>query len=409
MKKFTLFALFCAVFMSINAQSKSDEIVYVEDPSQGYLFNKMKDNWFVTGEVGGNIFFSSGDQHRKWTDRFDPAAGIYVGKWFSPLVGARLGVNWLQVKGLAETPDAPAIDWSQPQVNGYYKQQFNHVGPVFDAMFNVTNWIRGYVPGRKYNLVAYIGTGAYWTFGRETSKDAAGNWTSGSYKDMQDRVLTFRFGIINSLRVSEQVQLSLDIRFNGLDNHRDETGLKWNKTAEDLQASLGVTYLFKRREWYPPVVPVCPEPENCDPIRAQLAAAVAKIADLEDQLAHCCEKCPQPEVVEPEPAPLATIYYPINIYKLTRKDVILLEAVAQVMKDNPDKRYVITGWADNYTGNDKINTRLRNNRVNGVKKQLLKLGVPESQITATINSGNLCDLGEKYVALDRAVTIEEAR
>jgi len=33
---------------------------------------------------------------------------------------------------------------------------------------------------------------------------------------------------------------------------------------------------------------------------------------------------------------------------------------------------------------------------------------PASQLTATTNNGSLCDLGEKYVALDRAVTIEEA-
>ena len=77
------------------------------------------------------------------------------------------------------------------------------------------------------------------------------------------------------------------------------------------------------------------------------------------------------------------------------------------MKSSPDKHYTLTGWADNYTGNDVINVRLRHNRVNGVEKQLLKLGVPQSQLTATINNGNLVDLGEKYVALDRAVTIDE--
>ncbi len=77
------------------------------------------------------------------------------------------------------------------------------------------------------------------------------------------------------------------------------------------------------------------------------------------------------------------------------------------MKDTPDKRYKLTGWADNYTGNNTINVRLRHNRVNGVAKQLKKLGVPESQLEVTIDNGNLCDLGEKYVALDRAVTIEE--
>jgi hypothetical protein len=37
----------------------------------------------------------------------------------------------------------------------------------------------------------------------------------------------------------------------------------------------------------------------------------------------------------------------------------------------------------------------------------LKLGVPDAQVEATINHSNLVDLGEKYQALGRAVTIEE--
>ncbi len=77
------------------------------------------------------------------------------------------------------------------------------------------------------------------------------------------------------------------------------------------------------------------------------------------------------------------------------------------MKINANTNYVLTGWADNYTGTDAINKRLRQNRVNGVYDKLIKNGVPASQLEATTNDGNLCDLGEKYVALDRAVTIEE--
>lgn len=121
MKKFTLLALFSAMVLAISAQEKSEEIVYVEDPSQGYLFNRFKDNWFVTGEIGGNIYFSTSDQHRSWTDRFDPAAGIYVGKWFSPLIATRIGIDWLQVKGLSQV-NAPGVDQRNPMVNGYYKQ-----------------------------------------------------------------------------------------------------------------------------------------------------------------------------------------------------------------------------------------------------------------------------------------------
>ena len=287
-------------------------------------------------------------------------------------------------------------------INGKYNQKFNEVGPVFDVLLNLTNWWCGYHPGRKYNCVFYAGGGGYWTYARRYEQDAAGNWNNGNWQRNDDRILTFRAGVINSYNINEKVQLALDIRYSGLDNHVDEAGNAWNRTSHDLAAFLGVTYLFNKREWNAPVVPVCPPAENCDALRARLEAAEGRIADLEDQLKNA-----QKPVVKK--APLATIYYPINIFKLTKKDVLILNACAEVMKDNPDNHYVITGWADNYTGNDQINTRLRHNRVNGVKKQLLKDGVPESQLTATINDGNLVDLGEKYVALDRAVTIEQAQ
>ncbi len=413
MKKSTFLALVCTFFFcqSMFAQSEAQEVTYVEDPSQGYLFNKMKDNWFVTGEIGAGIYFSPNDTERSVWDRWSPAASVYVGKWFSPIIGARLGVNFLQTQGMADPNEATTyagILWDKGLINGHYRQVLSHVGPVFDVMFNLTNWICGYKPGRFYNLTAYAGGGGYWTFGKEFSGVGTDNLKDEGWKYLKsDRVLTFRAGIINSFNISKQVQLSLDIRYSGIDNHPDEPGMRWNKTAHDLQVYLGATYLFKKREWNAPIVPVCPEPENCDAILARLQAADARIADLEQQLKACLERPVEKEIIE-EKAPLATIYYPINVSKLTRKDIEICKACAQVMLDNPDTKYVITGWADNYTGNDQINTRLRKNRVAGVEKQLLRAGVPAEQFEATINHNNLVDLGEKYQALGRAVTIEEA-
>lgn len=399
MKKITILALLCAIFSVSSASAQQQEVTYVEDPAQGYLFNKFKDNWFVTAEGGVNVFFSPNDVHRDVLDRLSPAASIYAGKWFSPIIGLRAGVNWLKLKGLSEV----GAD-GQPMVNGHYKQEFHEVGPVFDVMLNLTNWICGYKPGRKYNLTVYAGGGCYFSFAPKYKA----NGEKDGWSHMDDEILTARAGIINSFNVSDAVQLSLDIRYSALDNHRDEIADTWNKSASNLQAYLGVTYLFPKREWNAPIVPVCPEPENCDALRARLQAADAKIAELEQQLKACLERPAEVIVEEAEKAPLATIYYPINVSKLSDKDINVLDAVAEVMKSNPGQKYVLTGWADNYTGNDQINTRLRKERVGGVEKQLIKIGVPAEQLESTISAENLVDLGEKYQALGRAVTIEEA-
>ena len=62
---------------------------------------------------------------RKTWDRFAPAAGLYVGKWFSPIIALRIGANYMTLKGLSDirTEDCKL---DEPLVEGKYKQKFNH-------------------------------------------------------------------------------------------------------------------------------------------------------------------------------------------------------------------------------------------------------------------------------------------
>ncbi len=400
MKKATLLACACALFMGVaaNAQEATQELQYQPDPSQGVLLNRMKDNWFITAEAGASFYIAPYGVHRAVADRFMPAASIYGGKWFSPVFGGRFGVNYLGLKGLA--PSQRYIGAMPEMVNGYYKTKYAEIGPVFDLMVNLTNWWCGYKPNRVYNATVYAGAGAYFTLTRHY--DAQGN--SEGFKNADNDIINLRAGLINSFRISEQMQISLDLRATGLS---DLAGVDGNRKALALQAYLGFTYNFKKRDWTAPVVPIIPEPENCDALRARLAAADARIADLEQQLKDCLNR-PVETVVENN-GPLATVYYPIGVSRLSRENQRVVKAIAHVMTQNSDKKYTVTGWADNYTGTDNINMRLRKNRAEGVAKLLKSNGVPASQINVTTNNGNLSDLGEKCVALDRAVTIEEAK
>ncbi len=397
MKKATIIACACALAMGIaaDAQEAAQELQYQPDPSQGVLLNRMKDNWFITAEGGASFYVASNGVHRAVADRFMPAASLYAGKWFSPVFGGRFGVSYLGLKGLSK--DGSVIGAQHEMVNGYYKTKYAEVGPVFDLMVNLTNWWCGYKPGRVYNATVYAGSGAYFTFTKHY--DSKGN--SEGYKGAHNDIIPLRAGIINSFRVSDQMQISLDLRATGLS---DVAATTINRKGLALQGFLGVTYNFKKRDWEAPVVPIIPEPENCDALRARLAAADARIADLEQQLKDCLNR--PVETVAAPAGPLATVYYPIGVSRLSRENQRVVKAIAYVMTQS-GKKYTVTGWADNYTGNDNINMRLRKNRAEGVAKLLKRNGVSESQLTVTTNNGNLSDLGEKCVALDRAVTIEE--
>ena len=407
MKKITLTALFCAMFMApsvVNAQ----EVTYVEDPAQGYTFNRFQDNWFIEAEGGAGVMLSQKDQEADFGDRYGWKGNLAIGKWFSPILGVRLGGEFNQMKGVVDpngVNGALGVRKDKEKINGYFAQQFNNIGAFGDVMLNLTNWWCGYRPGRVYNAVAYAGMGIHWVYEKENQGE--GDWKYAAGAD-HSRNFSFRAGLLNTFALSKHVNFLLDLRFDMLQDHVDGFGQRtW---VEYPSVLLGFSYKFNKTDWTAPVVPVCPTYKYTDAegdaLVARLQAADAKIASLEQQLRDCLNR--KPEVVEKDDAPLATIYYPIGKSYITGVQKKVVNAVANVMTQN-DKNYVLTGWADNYTGSAKINTKLRKARVAGVKKALIGKGVKASRLDAQINDGNLTNFGAKSASLDRAVTINEAK
>ena len=408
MKKITLMALACAMFMG-SAAANAQEVTYVEDPAQGVIFNKFQDNWFVEALGGAGVMMSTYDKHAKFGDRLGWKGNLVVGKWFSPIIGLRVGGEFNQMKGAYKVGTEGAVLGASADAAkdaGYNKQHFNNIGGFGDVMINLTNWWCGYKPGRFYNADLYVGFGVHWVY----EKDGKGDWKyAGGVKDAESRNYSARVGLLNTFRLSEHVNLLLDLRFEEMQEHVDGYNRTW---TEYPSALLGFSYKFNKTEWGAPVVPVCPTYKYTDAegdaLVARLAAADKKIADLENQLKNCKKPAPVAPEAPKTDAPLATIYYPINVSKIVGVQNNVVDAVANVML-NESNNYELTGWADNYTGNDKINTRLRKDRVAGVKAALVGKGVEADRLNTQINDGNLTNYGPKCASLDRAVTIVRAK
>ena len=397
MKKSSILGLACALLVGGQAlaQTTAAEVTFVEDPAQGYLFNKFHDNWFISAEGGANVLISHKDSELDLKDRIMPAAGLWLGKWFSPIVGIRVGGNFLSTKGVGDSKYSYGATGNM--VGNYYETRINEFGAIADVMVNLTNWWCGYRPGRVYNATVYGGANGYWSY----IKDAKGDWEKGG-----DRTIGLNAGLINNFNLSKHVGLYLDIRWTMLANHNDEMG--GNRCAHDVAAYLGLTYNFNSTTWKAPIVPVIETIPDCSGVEAELAQAKADISRLKQEVSNLealladCRNNQKTEVQKV--GNLCTIYYPIGVSKLTNLDRKVLAAVADQMKASNDS-YLLTGWADNWTGNDNINTKLRNARVDGVIKCLVKNGVNADRLEGTINSGNRFE-GEQYKTLDRCVTIE---
>ena len=411
MKKIALFALLCVAYL-VPTGANAQEVTYVEDPSQGYLLNRMRDNWFIMADGGVGMMMSSYDRHEHFGHRLGAKADFFVGKWFSPLLGLRGGMDFEQIKGATWTGNYAALgyrNWPRQLDGGkYVPQHFNNFGLVGDVLFNVSNWLRGYKPNRFYNCIWYVGMTVNWVYARDGKRPVSdGPWKYGANDDPDhSRNYSMQTGLLNSFAITRKLDFNVDLRFDLMQEHIDGAGMGYRTWNEYPGILLGMTYKFGKSEWNAPVQAVCPEWKYPDAVGDSLVAALNEaqryIDDLEDQLKDCLEN---PEPVKNEEVPLATIYFPINRTEVLGVQRNVVNAVAEVMK-NENRNYMLTGWADNYTGNDQINVRLRKGRVATVKEELVKMGVAGDRLETEINNGELTNYGPKCASLDRAVTIQ---
>jgi len=114
----------------------------------------------------------------------------------------------------------------------------------------------------------------------------------------------------------------------------------------------------------------------------------------------------QPQVVkEVKAAPLA-IFFNINKANITAKEMINLKYYAEIIKNNPNQVYRVTGYADKATGTPAYNQKLSEKRAQNVADALVKkFGVKASQLQV-VGKGGVDNLYEGGVQLSRVVIVE---
>lgn len=411
MKKSVLIAL--AALAVCGTPALAQEVTYEPDCSQGLLLNPNTSNWFMTIEGGANYSLMKGDKNAPdFKDHIGPQAALYFGKWINPAFGFRFGANWTMNRGACDvtSPFAKGGKFAKPYADykhGATERKWMGLGPEFDVLINFTNWLCGYKPNRVYNFVLHGGAGAYWTWYRNYDGKAPEDGGKLAWNPAHNTIMFMTAGITNSIRLSKHVDIFLDLQYTLVDFSPS--------VSNQVSAQLGFNFNLGNTQWNCPVSAKCPvwkyTDAEGDALVAKLAAKDRRIADLEQQLDACLKRpkaaAAATQVVH-DCEGLATVYYPINQYGLSSREKTILKSVAAVMQENSDKTYVLTGWADNYTGTDEVNARLRQLRADGVKNYLVNCGVNPDQLKVVTDNNNLTDFGAKSAPLDRAVTIRLA-
>ncbi len=333
--------------------------------------NRFWSNWFVSAGGGVNLYFGDHDKQVKFGKRLAPAVDVAIGKWFTPGIGVRFAYSGLSVKGATQT-GIHSTGEEVPGKGGYgywlTKQKFNFFNFHLDAMFNVSNLLFGYNPNRVYSLSPYVGLGVMKTNDTPKATEIAGH-----------------FGLLNSFRLCDALDLNLDIRGTLVSDAFD--GEAYGRGGEGmLSATVGLTYKFKKRGWDKAKTVVRIDNRAINALRQQLSDAEAENERLKRALAEGNREKAK-EIVTKASANLVT--FQIGKATLSNEARANLGMMAEAIKSG-DKSvvYTITGYADAGTGSKRLNERLSKKRAEAVFNCLVKeFGVSESQLRVDHKGG----------------------
>jgi len=318
-------------------------------------------HWFIQLQGGANYTLGEAG----FGKLISPAAQLSVGYQFTPIWAARFGASGWQSKGGFENDET--FKW-------------NYITPALDVKFNLINAICGYNPYRRFglNLIAGVGANIGWnnddnampfdaTYVYPTPKTVGVNNTTyyemDKYWDGTQVLPVGRFGLDVDYRVSKRVSLNLECLAHILSDKYNSKAKNSGKNADwYFNALLGVKIALSDPETIIPIpAPVVVE----EPAPAPQPAATPK---------------PQP-VVEKAPEIRSEIFYSIRETVIPESQKAELNRLIAFLKQNPNTKVEVTGYADAGTGNPRINMFYSQGRADNVAKALVEAGISADRIT----------------------------
>ena len=93
------------------------------------------------------------------------------------------------------------------------------------------------------------------------------------------------------------------------------------------------------------------------------------------------------EVVKEKPVTAFAVFFKIGRSEVSSEGKVQIQLAAKLMKQNPDKKYKVSGYADKATGSAATNQKLTDKRAKAVYDALVAEGVSESQLEIVSNGG----------------------
>ena len=331
--------------------------------------NVFNPHWYVQAQIGGQ--YTLGEIG--FGKLLSPNAQLGVGYNFNKVVGARLSFNaWQSKAGQKVISDGATTT---------YKWKWNYIAPMVDATFNLTNLFCEYNPNRLVEVGVFGGIGANIAWGNNEAKDAkeAILATPGS-KNLEGYDKTAmplenlwtgsktrfvaRVGANVDFRVSDRVKLGVELSANTLSdkyNSKKAGNPDWYFNAlVGVKVALGETHTTK----------VIPAPK---PVEKIIERIIEKPAPA-----------PAPKTETKQEAVdenfRRDIFFPIGNSNIAKSQTTKIAEIVTFMKENPDAKITLTGYADKGTGSAAFNDKIAARRAQTVYNTLAAKGVAKNRM-----------------------------
>lgn len=334
-------------------------------------------HWYAQAQVGGQ--YTLGEIG--FGKLLSPNAQLGIGYNFNKVIGARLSVNAWQSKA------------GQKFLGETYKWKWNYAAPMVDATVDLTNLFCGFNPKRLVNVGVFAGIGANiaWSNGEASDANAA---MYGKYKNIlanayvgletpiADQIeaspaleylwtgskvrFAARFGANVDFRLSDRVKLGLEVSSNVLNDHynsKKASNPDWYFNGlVGVKVALGKTHTTK----------TIPAPKPVERIIERVVEKQVPVVKEEPV------KKPVVEVAKEEFR--RDIFFPIGNSTIAKSQASKISEIVNYMKQNPDAKITVTGYADKGTGNETINNKIAAQRAQTVYNTLVSKGVAKNRI-----------------------------
>ena len=331
--------------------------------------NVFNPHWYVQAQIGGQ--YTLGEVG--FGKLLSPNAQLGVGYNFNKVVGARFSLNaWQSKAGQKVISDGATTT---------YKWKWNYIAPMVDATFNLTNLFCEYNPNRLVEVGVFGGIGANIAWGNDEATDArAAILATPGSKNLEGYDKTAmplenlwtgsktrfvaRVGANVDFRVSDRVKLGVELSANTLSdkyNSKKAGNPDWYFNAlVGVKVALGETHTTK----------VIPAPK---PVEKIIERIIEKPAPA-----------PAPKTETKQEAVdenfRRDIFFPIGNSNIAKSQTTKIAEIVTFMKENPDAKITLTGYADKGTGSAAFNDKIAARRAQTVYNTLAAKGVAKSRM-----------------------------